>query len=205
MSGKSKRLKIILIGDYSTGKTALMERFAYNRYDSYSRSTIGVDFRDKHVYVNGKMYTLQIWDTAGQERFESITRQVYKGSDCCLLTFALDDLHSFENLSRWKHAFLRYADIPDGNNFPFVIVGNKVDNVDNRVVKKRMVRDWCNQNGINFCHYYETSAKVATNVHEAFIAAVERYKELETIAKEGTDTVVLSKKPNQERKCCKTN
>jgi small GTP-binding protein len=124
---------------------------------------------------------MQIWDTAGQERFKSLRTPFYRGADCCLLTFALDDMQSFKSLSMWKKEFLYYANIPDGNNFPFVILGNKVDVV-NRVVNEEMVRDWGNQNGI--CPYYETSAKDATNVDNAFKAAVERFQQLEDILDE---------------------
>jgi GTPase SAR1 family protein len=69
----------------------------------------------------------QIWDTAGQERFKSLRTPFYRGSDVCLLTYAVDDRASFENLILWKNEFLYYADVKDmGMGFPFLIVGNKV-------------------------------------------------------------------------------
>ena len=68
--------------------------------------------------------SFQIWDTAGQERFKSLRTPFYRGSDMCLLTFALDDRKSFENLDNWRKEFIYYADVkPD---FPFMVVGNKV-------------------------------------------------------------------------------
>lgn len=68
----------------------------------------------------------QIWDTAGQERFRSLRTPFYRGSDICMLTFALDDKTSFNNLKVWRNEFLYYADIKDGNLFPFIVVANKV-------------------------------------------------------------------------------
>jgi hypothetical protein len=45
-------------------------------------------------------------------------------------------MQSFKNLSMWKKEFLYYADIEDGNNFPFVILANKID-MDNRCIPER--------------------------------------------------------------------
>ena len=67
---------------------------------------------------------VQIWDTAGQERFKSLRTPFYRGSDMCLLAFALDDRESFSNLDKWRSEFINYADV--GESFPFLIVGNKV-------------------------------------------------------------------------------
>ena len=202
MAGRSKLLKVVLLGDGGVGKSSLMNRFVSNKFDAQSFHTIGVEFLNKDVCVESETYTMQIWDTAGQERFKSLRTPFYRGADCCLLTFAVDDIQSFKNLSMWKKEFLYYADIQDGNTFPFVVLGNKVD-VDNRVVNEEMVRDWCNQNGQ--CPYFETSAKDSTNVDTAFKAAVERLKDLEEQMEDRPqhgNTVDLKRKPRQTGGCC---
>ena len=50
--------------------------------DEYKK-TIGVDFLEKHQYVEsvGEDVKLMVWDTAGQEEFDSITRTYYRGTD----------------------------------------------------------------------------------------------------------------------------
>lgn len=65
------------------------------------------------------------WDTAGQERFKALRTPFYRGSDICLLTYAVNDRDSFRGLKHWREEFIKYADV-DGNSFPFIVVGNKV-------------------------------------------------------------------------------
>ncbi|XP_014732706.1 PREDICTED: ras-related protein Rab-9B isoform X1 [Sturnus vulgaris] len=110
-----------------------------------------------------------IWDTAGQERFKSLRTPFYRGADCCLLTFSVDDRQSFENLSNWQKEFIYYADVKDPERFPFVVLGNKIDKLE-RQVSTEEARAWCMENG-NY-PYLETSAKDDTNVTVAFEEAV---------------------------------
>ncbi|XP_047658002.1 ras-related protein Rab-9B isoform X1 [Tachysurus fulvidraco] len=172
MSGKSLLLKVILLGDGGVGKSSLMNRYVSDRFDSHSFHTIGVEFLNRDLEVDGRPVTLQIWDTAGQERFRSLRTPFYRGADCCLLTFAVDDAQSFHNLSAWKQEFVRYSDVREPERFPFVVLGNKVDKVEDgeRQVPEEEARAWCQENG--HCPYFETSAKDDTNVSAAFEAAV---------------------------------
>ena len=61
--------KLLLIGDSSVGKTAILLRFSDDSFSPNFISTIGIDFRIKTIEIRGKKIKLQIWDTAGQVRF----------------------------------------------------------------------------------------------------------------------------------------
>jgi len=43
--------------------------FEQAKFTENFRPTIGADFSNKEITINGKAVTLQIWDTAGQERY----------------------------------------------------------------------------------------------------------------------------------------
>jgi Ras-related protein Rab-9A len=193
-------LKVVLIGDGGVGKSSLMNRFVHNSFDAQSFHTIGVEFVNKEVVVGTATFTLQVWDTAGQERFRSLRTPFYRGSDCCLLVFSVDDRKSFRSLKQWKDEFIQYADVQNVAAFPFVVVGNKSD-VAKRDVSYDEAHQWCLANGD--MPYFETSAKDAINVERAFIAAVERVPSAEAaMPRMQTDSVNLKDTPKQGGGCC---
>ncbi|XP_056848979.1 ras-related protein RABG3e-like, partial [Raphanus sativus] len=111
----------------------------------------------------------QIWDTAGEERFQSLGVAFYRGADCCVLVYDVNFAKSFEDLNNWREEFLIQASPSDPENFPFVVIGNKidVDGGNSRVVSEKKARAWCASKGN--IPYYETSAKEGTNVEDAFM------------------------------------
>lgn len=194
-------LKVVLLGDGGVGKSSLIQRFVSNKFDPSMFHTIGVEFLNKDMEVENDRYTLQIWDTAGQERFKSLRTPFYRGSDCCLLTFAVDDVQSFQNLGMWKKEFLYYADVKEPDNFPFIVIGNKVDVADRKVSPEEASR-WCANNGS--MPYFETSAKEALNVELAFEAAIKRIATLGhlSISKKHDYTVELGNSKNKKSTGC---
>ena len=66
---------------------------------------------------------------------------------------------------RWRDEFLIQAGPRDPDNFPFVVLGNKID-LDSRVVSQKRALAWCQAKGN--IPYFETSAKEAINVEQAF-------------------------------------
>ena len=158
--------KIMMLGDAGVGKTAMLERFVKNIFSSEYKVTIGADFLHKEVVVQGVRANLQIWDTAGQERFRALGRQYYKGADGCVLVFDITSRTTFESLEKWMDAFLVQANPADIEEFPFVVVGNKVDLEDERKVSKTDADNWGDKmNGIK---YFECSAKENVNIVDAF-------------------------------------
>lgn len=59
---KSTLLKVVILGDGGVGKSCLMNRFVSNRFDENSFHTIGVEFMNKDIEVDGQKYTLQVSD-----------------------------------------------------------------------------------------------------------------------------------------------
>eukprot|EP01095_Lingulamoeba_sp_RSL-Kostka_P006577 TRINITY_DN2070_c1_g2_i2.p1 TRINITY_DN2070_c1_g2~~TRINITY_DN2070_c1_g2_i2.p1 ORF type:complete len:212 (-),score=59.27 TRINITY_DN2070_c1_g2_i2:93-728(-) len=153
--------KLLLIGDSGVGKSCLLLRFADDCYSESYISTIGVDFKIRTIEMNGKTIKLQIWDTAGQERFRTITSSYYRGSHAIVVVYDVTDKKSFTNVKSWLGEIQRYA----SENVNKLIVGNKCDNVEERVVDYDEAEEFCKSIGVD---YVETSAKQSINVEKMF-------------------------------------
>jgi hypothetical protein len=61
------KMKLGLVGDSGAGKTCLLLRFVENSFfEANDRTTIGVDFKEKLLNVEGRQVRIRIYDTAGQ-------------------------------------------------------------------------------------------------------------------------------------------
>uniref|UniRef100_A0A0D9ZL79 GST N-terminal domain-containing protein n=1 Tax=Oryza glumipatula TaxID=40148 RepID=A0A0D9ZL79_9ORYZ len=155
--------KLLLIGDSSVGKSCFLLRFADDSYvDSYI-STIGVDFKIRTIEMDGKTIKLQIWDTAGQERFRTITSSYYRGAHGIIIVYDITDMESFNNVKEWMSEIDKYAN----DSVCKLLVGNKCDLAESRVVETAAAQAYADEIGIPFL---ETSAKDSINVEEAFLA-----------------------------------
>ncbi|CAJ0842291.1 1214_t:CDS:2 [Entrophospora sp. SA101] len=135
-------IKLLLIGDSGVGKSCLLLRFSDDSFTPSFITTIGIDFKIRTIELDGKRIKLQIWDTAGQERFPM----------GILLVYDVTDERSFNK----QHA-------SEGVNK--ILIGNKCDWVEKKVIAKEQGQALADEFGINFL---ETSAKANINVEEAF-------------------------------------
>ncbi|KAI9034455.1 P-loop containing nucleoside triphosphate hydrolase protein [Hyaloraphidium curvatum] len=136
-------LKVVMIGDGGTGKTSIRNQVIHGRFTSAYRATIGADFFTKEIYVaeEDRYVSMQIWDTAGQERFRALGAAFYRGADACVLVFDVTNLSSFEHIPAWLEDFIDKGAIKDPKRYPFILLGNKTDLADERVVNKQMGRE----------------------------------------------------------------
>jgi len=164
--------KFIVLGNSGCGKTCLLGQFAHKKFEKTYKATLGSDFLSVQRLIDDQQCTLQIWDTAGQERFQSLGPGFYRGADACLIVYDITDPESFKKLDHWRNDFLKNANVKDPENFPFVIVGNKVDLEKDRKVSKQTAQEWCRQKGGQKpLPYFETSAAQDIRVDDCFMEA----------------------------------
>lgn len=199
---KKVLLKVIILGDSGVGKTSLMNQFVNRKFSNQYKATIGADFLTKEVMVDENYVTMQIWDTAGQERFQSLGVAFYRGADACILVYDVTSSKTFDNLESWREEFIAQAAPNNADTFPFMVIGNKIDNESQRVVPHNKARAWCQSKGD--IPYFETSAKEAINVEQAFLLiarkALERQPEEQSYVPDSIDVNDTSKK--EKKGCC---
>mmetsp|Transcript_16081 Transcript_16081/g.22328 ORF Transcript_16081/g.22328 Transcript_16081/m.22328 type:complete len:224 (+) Transcript_16081:88-759(+) len=163
-------IKLLLIGDSGVGKSCLLLRFAEDSYTPSFITTIGIDFKIRTIELGGKKIKLQIWDTAGQERFRTITTAYYRGAMGILLVYDVTDEKTFNNIRNWIRNIEKHAT----ENVNKILIGNKCDMVDKKVIDADRGQALANEYGIKFV---ETSAKNSINVEEAFVTLAQAIKE----------------------------
>ncbi|XP_070194200.1 ras-related protein Rab-8B-like isoform X2 [Littorina saxatilis] len=160
--------KVLVVGEHSVGKTALLNRLMNREFRVSMMPTIGVDFVKKIFEVDGALVQLVIWDTAGQERFRSITRLQYRGVQGIVLVYDVTNSQSFTHLQFWInsiHSEIRHSQ-HQYEPIPIILCGNKADMADSRQVDTRQ-GEKLSREEMAF-EFYETSAKTGDNVFLAF-------------------------------------
>jgi len=124
----------------------------------------------KQIEVKDQAVTLQIWDTAGQERFQGLGTTFYRGSDGAIFVFDVARKDTFDALLQWKNSFLIQVGQEGNDDFPMLIIANKIDRED-RAITRAMCEKFCSENNLEFV---ECSARDATNVNKAFERITEK-------------------------------
>jgi len=154
-----------MLGDGAVGKTALTLRFTQDYFEADYKRTIGSDFAIKKIELPDidTNVVLQVWDLAGQERFEVVRAGFYRGARGGLLVYDVTRKRTFMNIDRWREE----ANKNSGRDVPMVVVANKVDLIESRVVSEKEGKEYAEQYDYL---YVESSALTGLNVEEAYAA-----------------------------------
>ncbi|KAH3743320.1 GTP-binding protein yptV1 [Pelomyxa schiedti] len=153
--------KVILLGDRSVGKTALIHRYIDGTFTDTSAPTEDASFKlSSPLIVRGKRIVLQIWDLLLNDRFRTPTAAQFRGTQGVFFVYDITDTESFTNLTRWRHTMDSYCEDASG-----CCVGTKCDLEDQRAISVEQARELCL--GWDFS-FFEASAKCNTNIEHIF-------------------------------------
>ena len=187
--------KVLLLGDSTVGKTCFLMRYTDNTFQEIHMSTIGLDYRLKTMTLNsGKQVKVQIWDTAGQDRFRAITKNYYKGAHGIILIYDVTNQLTFENVTNWINQIKEEA----SDKVTIFLVGNKIDDEKNRKVETEEGKKLAEEFKLKF---YETSAKIGTNVETTFKDLVQIIDEV-SAQNNNLKGGKLTKNSGKKKPCC---
>ncbi|MFX0100668.1 MAG: Rab family GTPase [Candidatus Hodarchaeota archaeon] len=170
------QFKHIVIGDEAVGKTTLIYRFAESKFKDDFLPTLGVSLTVNKIFLHNARVTLNTWDMGGQKHFRRVRASYYEGAHSCFIIFDLTNRQSFENILSWNEEKTRFA-----GNVITILLGNKADLVDKRVVSREEARAFAGKNGFS---YMETSVLSGAQIHEAFALISYKLVALEAKLKE---------------------
>jgi len=158
--------KIIIIGDTSVGKTAILSKYLKGVFPTSPLSTVATEFATKIIQIKeGGYIKAQIWDTAGQEKYKSITYHHYRKSVGGIIVYDITKKSTFDNVKNWYEDLINLGE----KGCVIALVGNKLDLIERnerkREVSKAEAQGYAEDNHMLF---FETSAYNGNNINDIF-------------------------------------
>lgn len=209
--GFGNDIKVILLGNVSTGKTSIVDRYINNIFREKLRATISPNFAYKLITKNNVIYRVHFWDIPGQDRSPHITslfcRDAHGFIFCCDATVQ----KSREDIISWKKSLDNFLDT---SNIPLIILENKCDLLGNENDYNKNIEElkgFSDEN--NFLGAFRTSALNGYNIENAInflvdeiINKIKKEEEKNKPIKNKTEDIKKSLKLNEEKtksnKCC---
>ena len=157
------QIKVVLLGDSSVGKTCIVHRFAHDKFNKDSNSTLGAMFISKVLELPelGAAVKYQIWDTAGQEKYRSLAAMYYQDAAAAILVYDITKKESFNAITYWMSELKSKA--PE--NIKIAIAANKSDMVEQEAVHLSEGKKFAEDHNAIF---KMTSAKDGTGIRDLF-------------------------------------
>ena len=126
MLQRLKELKILVLGASGVGKTSILTNFGKKKTINDTSSMSGVQLFKYEMEINHYPYDFQFWDFKDDPRFDFTYPHYFNGANGALVIFDLSKPETLQKAKKrllwiWKHL---------GHTLPFILLGNKVDLVD---------------------------------------------------------------------------
>ncbi|MFX1298918.1 MAG: Rab family GTPase [Promethearchaeota archaeon] len=165
MSDYERVYKLVMLGDEAVGKTSLILQHTEHIFNQNYKMTIGTDISAKLVEIEKEgtktnVYLI-IWDIGGQDKYRILRESYLRGAAGALLVFDITNKITYSHIYNWFDESKKYI----GKEVPIILLGNKEDLFDKRVVTTEEGEKLAKKLNIEFL---ETSAKTGKNVEVAF-------------------------------------
>ena len=195
-NGNEITIKLLIVGDSTVGKTNFVCSIADNNFNENYFASTGVDLKKTSIKINGKTINLQLWDTAGQEKYRAMAKSLFLKAQGIFVLYDITNESSFNDLKNWIDLIKE-----EGNSdIPILLVGNKLDLKDKRVVEKDKAMEYAEQQKMD---YIETSSFTRENINKAITLLTEKVlKKAEANSNFSFSIDSRSLEKKQSRGCC---
>ena len=208
-------LKVIIVGDMDTGKTSIIKRYLYDKFDNNNNSTIAPELKTKIIKINGINYNINFWDLPGQDRNAFVSGNFARDTQGIIYCCDVENKKSMENLKKWEEALKSKENIDDITKIVIEnkcdLKGNESQYNDNSSALRKM------SNELECSNFFRTSALNGYNVKTSIeylineiikkikIEDIEEYNENNRVKRRGIMKIIESEYKNTNNKsknCC---
>jgi len=166
-----KSYKVIILGRYGGGKTAIIHKLRNKKVDEEYAPTMSIDIKMFQVKVNNRILQIQIWDCCGNDKYAQGMPNLFKNVSIAVLVYAINDKNTYEDLVIWYNMLEEYS-----SDSIIFLIGNKSDLEKEREVTIGDAEIFKN-NYYNIKIALETSALYSENMNKLFEnIVIEAYK-----------------------------
>ncbi|MFW9865076.1 MAG: GTP-binding protein [Candidatus Thorarchaeota archaeon] len=127
---KKNSRNIIITGPAAVGKTSFAIRCCNDSFVENYQTTIGVSIIEKEtINRNGEPITLNLFDLSSLKSFAKVRRFFYNYSDFVIIMFDYSRPETLDSIEKWIDEARQFI---DDTQVPFILVGNKIDLLENR-------------------------------------------------------------------------
>lgn len=116
--------KVLVLGDYGTGKSTIFSQFLNNVPGAERKPSIKLDLIEFERAVKGKEVTVNLFDIPGRELTSDNRSKHYKNASGAIIIFDISRPDSFRHVPFWLEELMNYSGT---GKVPILLVGNKSD------------------------------------------------------------------------------
>lgn len=163
MPAKEFKFKVTILGNEKVGKTSLIKRYVYDKFDDAYLMTLGTKTTKKTVLLKGDQGDVEvkmvIWDIMGQREFSRAFSSFFSGSKGGILVADMTRKNTLKNIPNWVDDLFTIT-----GPIPLILIANKSD-VSEHAFGFEELEAVANKYNASF---FMTSAKSGENVERFF-------------------------------------
>mmetsp|Transcript_6036 Transcript_6036/g.9164 ORF Transcript_6036/g.9164 Transcript_6036/m.9164 type:complete len:201 (-) Transcript_6036:18-620(-) len=153
-------VKILLTGMVGCGKSCIASQYVYNIFYQDYDPGLEDSFR-KQVEIDGNIYLFDILDE-GETEYRAMRDGYVRTAEVFFLVFSLTNRESYDDC---PYHLERLRRIKDEDHPLIMLVGNKLDLEEDRVVTSKEAYEYAAKEGVS---YIEVSAKTGSGLEDMF-------------------------------------
>ena len=204
----SINFKVIIIGNQSTGKTSLINKYVYNKFSNDYKATIVSQFDYKIIKKEEQNYRLSFWDLAGQDKNPEMIKLFSQDSNGVIICCEVNNIKSMKDTLIWKENLINSIDI---NKVTIILCENKCDLLNKNDEKINLLENFSQENKFNKC--FRTSSLNGYGIEDMMNYLLDDMIKRLEFNEDGFDNSLNSfslgkkkekkeKKKNEKKKCC---